>query len=91
MSRRSIIAKNILIWRNKQAFKSKRHRELPSKIKKNKSTPRHSIVKPAKYQDKERILKAAKDKRSLNYKSRQLSLAEDLSTETQQREKYSTC
>jgi len=30
-----------LIWGKKQVFKSKRHRELPSKINRNRSTPRH--------------------------------------------------
>ena len=39
-------------------------------------------MKLSKYKDKERILKAARDKRSLTYKDRHIRLAADLSTET---------
>ena len=38
-------------------------------------------MKLAKYKEKERILKADKDKRSLTYKGRHIRLAADLSTE----------
>ena len=40
------------------------------------------IVKLAKYKDKERILKAARDKRALTYKGRHIRVVADLSTET---------
>ena len=56
----------------------------PIKINKRKPTPRHIIVKFAKYRDKERILKAAREKKSLAYKGRQIRLAADHSTETRQ-------
>ena len=49
-----------------QASKSSRHREHPSKINKNRSMPPHLIVKLTSLSDKEKILKAAWDKRSGN-------------------------
>ena len=40
----------------------------PNNLKPNTSTPRHIIIKMAKVKDKERILKAAREKQSINYK-----------------------
>ena len=45
------------------------------------------MVKLAKYKDKEKILKAARDKRALTYKGRPMRLVTDLSTETWQARK----
>ena len=42
------------------------------------------IVKCTKYSGKERIMKAAREKKSLTYKGRQIRFAADLSTETWQ-------
>ena len=44
-------------------------------------------MKLAKYKDKEKILKAARDKRALTYKGRPIRLMTDLSTETWQARK----
>ena len=44
-------------------------------------------MKLAKYKDKEKILKAAGDKRALTYKGRPIRLVTDLSTETWQARK----
>ena len=38
---KQIIAENFLIWVRKQVFKSKRHRKLSTKLRKNWSTPLH--------------------------------------------------
>ena len=57
---------------------------IPFRINRNRSAPRHVIVKLAKYKDKERILKAARDKRALTYKGRHTRVVADLSTETWQ-------
>ena len=57
------------------------------KINKNRSTPRHIITKLANLRDKEKILKAALDKRFLNYRGRSIRLAADLPTETRQARK----
>ena len=50
--------------------------------KKTRSKPQHIIVKLAKYKDKKRILKVAREKWSLAYKGRHVRSATDLSTET---------
>ena len=57
------------------------------KINKNHSTPQHLIVTLANSKDKEKILKAARDKRSLTYMRRNMRLTADLSTETWQARK----
>ena len=63
-------------------MKSKRHKELPSDIHNlNRSSAQHIIVKLAKYKDKEKILKAVRDKQALTYKGRPIKLVADLSTE----------
>lgn len=59
----------------------------PPKINKNRSTPRHLIVKLTSLSDKEKILKAARDKRSITYNGRNIRLSADLSTETWQARK----
>ena len=59
----------------------------PTKINKNRSTPRHLIVKLANSKDKERILKAARDKKSLTFMGRSIRLTADQSTETWQARK----
>ena len=48
----------------------------------NGTTPGHSIIKMAKGKDKERILKAAREKQSINYKGTSIRLSADFSTET---------
>ena len=52
----------------------------------NRSSAQH-IVKMAKYKDKEKILKAARDKRALTYRGRPIRLMTDLFTETWQARK----
>ena len=47
-------------------------------------TARHIIIKIAKFQDKERILKAAKEKKEVTYKGAPIRLATDFSMETLQ-------
>uniref|UniRef100_A0A8P0TPZ7 L1 transposable element RRM domain-containing protein n=1 Tax=Canis lupus familiaris TaxID=9615 RepID=A0A8P0TPZ7_CANLF len=59
----------------------------PPKINKNRSTPRHLIVKLANSKDKEKILKAARDKKSLIFMGRSIRVTADLSTETWQARK----
>ena len=56
----------------------------PNKLNPNRPTPRHIIIKMAKVKDKERILKAAREKQSINYKGIPIRLSADFSTETLQ-------
>ena len=53
----------------------------------NRSSARHIIVKLEKYKDKERILKAPRDKQALAYKDRHMMVVADLYTETWQARK----
>ena len=50
----------------------------------HRSTPRHTVIKMAKFQDKERLLKEARDKQEITYKGALIRLAADFSTETHQ-------
>ena len=59
----------------------------PQKINENCSTPRHFIAKLANSKDKEKILKAAQDKKFLTYKGRNIRLTVDLFTEAWQARK----
>ena len=54
----------------------------PNKLNINRMKKRHIIVKIAKV--KERILKAAREKQSVNYKGTPIRLSADFSTETLQ-------
>ena len=47
-------------------------------------TPRHIIIKMAKVTDKERILRAAKEKQLVTYQRAPIKLSADFSTETSQ-------
>ena len=57
------------------------------KIYKNRSIPHPLIVKFTSLSDKEKILKAARDKKSVTYNAKNIRLAADLSTETWQTRK----
>ena len=46
-----------------------------------KPTPRHVIIKMAKFKDKERILKSAREKQEVTYKGAPIRLSADFSTE----------
>ena len=48
----------------------------------NRPTPRHIITKTAKVKDKEKILKAAREKQTINYKRTLIRLSADFSTES---------
>ena len=47
-------------------------------------TPKHIIIKMAKFQDKEKILKASREKKEVTYKGGPIRLATDFSMETLQ-------
>ena len=54
---------------------------VPSKRNPKRPTARHIIIKTAKFQDKERILKAAREKQEVTYKGAPIRLATDFSME----------
>ena len=53
----------------------------PNSIRQKKSTPRHIIVKLLKTKDKERILKALREKQHLTYKRKTIQMTADFSSE----------
>ena len=57
---------------------------VPNKMNPNRPTARHIIIKMSKVKDKERILKAAREKQRVIYKGIPIRLSADFSTETSQ-------
>ena len=55
---------------------------VPNKLDPKRPTPRHTIIKLTRLKDKERILKAAREKQVVTYKEAPIRLASDYSTET---------
>ena len=54
---------------------------VPNKLGSKRSTPRHIIIKMPKVKDKERTLKAAREKQIITYKGVPIRLSADLSKE----------
>ena len=57
---------------------------VPKKLDPRRNTPRHIIIPLAKIKDKERILKAAREKDTVTYKGGPIRLSADFSNETLQ-------
>ena len=57
---------------------------VPNNRNPKRPTARHIIVKVAKFQDKERVLKATREKQEVTYKGAPIRLATDFSMETLQ-------
>ena len=58
--------------------------QVPKKLDPRKHTPRHIIITLPKSKDKERILKAAREKETVTYKGVPIRLSVDFSKETLQ-------
>ena len=56
---------------------------VPNKMDLKRSTPRYILIKMAKVKDKEKILKAAREKQLVAYKGAPIRLSSDFSTEGQ--------
>ena len=66
----------------KKVTQIQKTQRVPSKKKPKRPTERHIIITMAKFQDKERILKAAREKQEVTYKGAPIRLATDFSMET---------
>ena len=55
---------------------------VPYRIKPRRNTPKHVLIKLTKTKDKERILKAAREKQQVTYKGNPIRLTADLSAQT---------
>ena len=82
---KKIIAENFPNLRRETGIQIQETQRSPPQSKK--PTPRDLLVKLANSEDKEKILKAARGKRSLTYMGKNIRLTEDLSTETWQGQK----
>ena len=58
--------------------------KVPKKLDPRRNTPRHIIITLPKIKDKERILKAAREKETVTYKGVPIILSADFSKETLQ-------
>ena len=82
-----IIAENFPDLGKEKGIKIHEAQRTPFRCNVNLYSARHIIVKLAKYKDKERILKAARDKQALTYKGRHIRIVADLTIETWQARK----
>ena len=82
-----IIGENFPNMAKGTSIKIQEVQKTPLKINKNRSTPHYLIVKLISLNDKEKILKAARDKKSIKYNGKNIRLAADLSTEIWQARK----
>ena len=57
---------------------------VPYRINPKRNTPRHTVINMAKTKDKERILKAAREKQQVTHKGTPIRLTADFSAETLQ-------
>ena len=57
---------------------------MPYRIKPRRNTQRHILIKMTKIKDKEKILKAAREKKQVTYKGTPIRLSADFSAETLQ-------
>ena len=55
---------------------------VPYRINPRRNMPRHTVIKLAKIKDKEKLLKAAREKRQITYKGTPIRLTADFSAET---------
>ena len=58
--------------------------QVPYKINPRRNTPRHTLVNLTRIKDKEKLLKAAREKKQITYKGTPIMLSEDFSAETLQ-------
>ena len=72
---------NLVMEIDMQAQEAQR---VPKKIDSKRPTPRHIITKMPKIKDKERILKAAREKKLVTYRGAPIRLSADFSNETLQ-------
>ena len=56
--------------------------QTPNNLEPKRPAPRHIIIKVTRHKDKERILKATREKQAVTYKGAPIRLSSDFSTET---------
>uniref|UniRef100_A0A8D1UG41 L1 transposable element RRM domain-containing protein n=1 Tax=Sus scrofa TaxID=9823 RepID=A0A8D1UG41_PIG len=79
-----IIAENIPNMGKESLTQIQEAQRIPYKINPRRNTPRHILIKLTKIKDKEKILKAAREKKEITYNGTLIRLSADFSTETLQ-------
>ena len=79
-----VMMENFPTLRREKVTQIQETQRVPSKKNQKKSTPRQVMIKMAKFQDKERIFKAAREKQEVKYQGVPIRLATDFSMETLQ-------
>ena len=78
------MAENFLNLAQETDIQVQEAQRVPNKMNPKRPTPRHIIIRLLKVKDKERILKAAREKQLVTYKGIPIRLSVDFSTETLQ-------
>ena len=68
----------------KETLKSRKYSRVPCRINPRRNTPRHILIKLTKIKDKEKILKATREKQQMTYRGTPIRLSADFSAETLQ-------
>ena len=76
------MAKNFPTMEKERDIHVQESQRVPNKMNPKRHTPRHIIIKMENVTDKERILKAAREKQSVMYKGNPIMLPADFSAET---------
>ena len=79
-----IIAENFPNMGKESLTQIQEAQRVPHKINPRRDTPRHILIKLIKIKDKEKILKAAREKKQITYKGTPIRLSAGLSAETLQ-------
>ena len=77
-----IIAENFPHMGKEPVTRIQEVQQVPYKINPRRNTPKHILIKLTKIKDKEKILKAAREKKQITYKGTLIKLSADFSAET---------
>ena len=81
------VAENLPNLAKETSIRAQEAERTPPKINENRPTPSHIIVQSANLRPRDKILKAARGKRILTYRGRNIRITSHLSTETWQARK----
>ena len=76
-----IMKENFPILAKKIDIQIQEAQRIPNKLDPKRTTPRHIIIKLAKVKDKEKLLKAAREKERITHKGVSIRLSADFSKE----------
>ena len=73
-----------MLFRSEIATQVQEAQRIPYRINPRRNMPRHTVIKLVKTKDKEKLFKAAREKRQITYKGTPIRLTADFSAETLQ-------